>query len=49
MADYGRSIDFGLFLIRNADEYPHLLEQAEPADRLGLDYIGVQDHPYRRR
>jgi alkanesulfonate monooxygenase SsuD/methylene tetrahydromethanopterin reductase-like flavin-dependent oxidoreductase (luciferase family) len=49
MPDYGRSIEFGFFLIPNADEYPHLIEQAELADRLGLQYIGVQDHPYQQR
>jgi alkanesulfonate monooxygenase SsuD/methylene tetrahydromethanopterin reductase-like flavin-dependent oxidoreductase (luciferase family) len=49
MPDYGRPIEFGFFLVPNADEYPQLIEQAELADRLGLDYIGVQDHPYQRR
>lgn len=49
MPDYGRPIEFGFFLIPNADEYPQLIEQAELADRLGLQYIGVQDHPYQRR
>src|SRR6185369_1540264 len=47
--DYGRPIEFGFFLVPNADEYPQLIEQAELADRLGLDYIGVQDHPYQQR
>ena len=49
MPDYGRPIELGFFLIPNADEYPQLIEQAELADRLGLQYIGVQDHPYQRR
>jgi alkanesulfonate monooxygenase SsuD/methylene tetrahydromethanopterin reductase-like flavin-dependent oxidoreductase (luciferase family) len=49
MPDYGRPIEFGFFLIPDADEYPELLRQAELADRLGLDYIGIQDHPYQRR
>jgi alkanesulfonate monooxygenase SsuD/methylene tetrahydromethanopterin reductase-like flavin-dependent oxidoreductase (luciferase family) len=49
MPDYGRPIEFGFFLVPNADEYPQLIEQAELADRLGLQYVGVQDHPYQRR
>jgi alkanesulfonate monooxygenase SsuD/methylene tetrahydromethanopterin reductase-like flavin-dependent oxidoreductase (luciferase family) len=49
MSDYGKPIEFGFFLIPNADEYPQLIEQAELADRLGLQYIGVQDHPYQHR
>jgi hypothetical protein len=47
MPDYGRAIEFGFFLVPNADEYPQLIEQAELADRLGLEYVGVQDHPYQ--
>jgi alkanesulfonate monooxygenase SsuD/methylene tetrahydromethanopterin reductase-like flavin-dependent oxidoreductase (luciferase family) len=42
-----RSIKFGYFLIPNA-EAP-LLSMAQEAERLGLDYIAVQDHPYQRR
>jgi hypothetical protein len=49
MPERGRPIEFGDFLIPNADEYPELVEQAERTDRLGLDYIGIQDHPYQRR
>jgi alkanesulfonate monooxygenase SsuD/methylene tetrahydromethanopterin reductase-like flavin-dependent oxidoreductase (luciferase family) len=44
---HGRDIKFGYFLIPNADA--PLLSQAQEAERLGLDYIGVQDHPYQRR
>lgn len=47
MADYRRPIKFGYFLIPNADD--PLLETAQKAERLGLDYIAVQDHPYQRR
>ena len=47
MPDYGRPIKFGYFLIPNADA--PLLSQAQEAERLGLDYIGIQDHPYQRR
>lgn len=42
-----RAIKFGYFLIPNAD-LP-LLSIAAEVERLGLDYIAVQDHPYQRR
>ena len=47
MSDYERNIKFGYFLIPNADT--PLLALAQEAERLGLDYIAVQDHPYQRR
>ncbi|MDF5758715.1 LLM class flavin-dependent oxidoreductase [Spongiactinospora sp. TRM90649] len=47
MGDYGRSLEFGYFLIPGVDE--PLLDRARQVDRLGLDLIGVQDHPYQRR
>jgi len=48
MADYRRPIRFGYFLIPFADP-SRPLRLAELADELGLDYIGVQDHPYQPR
>ena len=47
MPDYGRAIKFGYFLIPNAES--PLLSIAQEVERLGLDYIAVQDHPYQRR
>ncbi|GAA0593741.1 LLM class flavin-dependent oxidoreductase [Actinomadura livida] len=47
MGDYGRTLEFGYFLVPDADD--PLLELARTADRAGLDLIGVQDHPYQRR
>ncbi|HZC99397.1 MAG TPA: LLM class flavin-dependent oxidoreductase [Actinomycetes bacterium] len=47
MTDYGRQVRFGYFLIPTADD--PLLETAREVERLGLDYIAVQDHPYQRR
>src|SRR5690606_18082355 len=47
MSDYGRPLEFGYFLVPYADD--PLVEYAGLADRLGLDLIGVQDHPYQRR
>ncbi len=47
MPDYGREIKFGYFLIPNAAD--PLIQLARQAERLGLDYVAVQDHPYQRR
>ena len=47
MPDHGHVIKFGYFLIPNADA--PLLSLALEAERLGLDYVAVQDHPYQRR
>ena len=47
MSDYGRDIKFGYFLIPYANE--PLLSIAQEAERLGLDYVAVQDHPYQKR
>ncbi|MEV0718986.1 LLM class flavin-dependent oxidoreductase [Asanoa sp. NPDC050611] len=47
MPDYGRDLTFGYFLIPNAAD-PLLATAREIEDR-GLDWIGVQDHPYQRR
>lgn len=47
MPDYGHPIRSGYFLIPNA-EAP-LLSVAQEVERLGLDYVAVQDHPYQRR
>lgn len=48
MADYRRPIRFGYFLIPYADP-ARPLHLAALADELGLDYVGVQDHPYQPR
>jgi alkanesulfonate monooxygenase SsuD/methylene tetrahydromethanopterin reductase-like flavin-dependent oxidoreductase (luciferase family) len=47
MPDFRRDIRFGYFLIPNAES--PLLSMAQEVERLGLDYIAVQDHPYQRR
>jgi alkanesulfonate monooxygenase SsuD/methylene tetrahydromethanopterin reductase-like flavin-dependent oxidoreductase (luciferase family) len=47
MPEHDRAIKFGYFLIPNADS--PLLQIAQEVERLGLDYIAVQDHPYQRR
>ena len=47
MPDYGHDIDFGFFLIPDADDPEGVLETARMADQLGYDLLGVQDHPYQ--
>jgi alkanesulfonate monooxygenase SsuD/methylene tetrahydromethanopterin reductase-like flavin-dependent oxidoreductase (luciferase family) len=44
-----RPLEFGVFLDPSADELADTRATAELADRLGLDLIGIQDHPYQRR
>ena len=49
MPDRGRPIEFGVFLVPNADKCPELVALVERSERLGLEYVGIQDHPYQRR
>lgn len=46
--DYGRPVEFGYFLTPDAN-YLEVLRRAQLCDTLGMDYLGVQDHPYQRR
>ncbi len=46
--DIGR-VQFGYFPVPSAGSYATLLDLARLAERLGLDLIGIQDHPYQRR
>ena len=47
MVEVNHTVKFGYFLVPNADA--PLLSIAQEVERLGLDYIAVQDHPYQRR
>ena len=47
--DYGRDLEFGLFLDPSAATLADARELAVVADESGLDHIGIQDHPYQRR
>ncbi len=49
MLDYGQPLQFGYFLIPDATDVAGVLHLARQADDLGLDLIGIQDHPYQRR
>jgi alkanesulfonate monooxygenase SsuD/methylene tetrahydromethanopterin reductase-like flavin-dependent oxidoreductase (luciferase family) len=47
--DYGRDLQFGFFLTPDAAGYQEAQRLAQLCDHLGLDLIGIQDHPYQRR
>src|SRR3984893_18548973 len=47
--DYGRPVQFGVFLIPDSAQPRRALVLASLADAVGFDIIGVQDHPYQRR
>jgi alkanesulfonate monooxygenase SsuD/methylene tetrahydromethanopterin reductase-like flavin-dependent oxidoreductase (luciferase family) len=49
MADYGRTVQFGVFPTPEAAALDEILAIARIADESGLDLIGIQDHPYQRR
>ena len=40
---------FGVFPVPDAERQDAVVEQVLLADRLGLDVVGIQDHPYQRR
>ena len=40
---------FGVFPVPEAERAQQLVEHVLLADRLGLDLVGIQDHPYQRR
>jgi alkanesulfonate monooxygenase SsuD/methylene tetrahydromethanopterin reductase-like flavin-dependent oxidoreductase (luciferase family) len=40
---------FGISLVPEAANHAQLVEWAQRADASGLDFIGIQDHPYQRR
>jgi alkanesulfonate monooxygenase SsuD/methylene tetrahydromethanopterin reductase-like flavin-dependent oxidoreductase (luciferase family) len=49
MRDYGRPLQFGVFLTPDAAAPQEVLRLARAADAAGLDLIGIQDHPYQPR
>ncbi len=49
MPDYGRALGFGVFPTPEAAKLDEVLALARVADQGGLDYVGIQDHPYQRR
>jgi alkanesulfonate monooxygenase SsuD/methylene tetrahydromethanopterin reductase-like flavin-dependent oxidoreductase (luciferase family)/hemerythrin-like domain-containing protein len=47
MTDYGHALEFGAFLTPAAAGHETVSRLAGYADDIGLDLIGVQDHPYQ--
>jgi alkanesulfonate monooxygenase SsuD/methylene tetrahydromethanopterin reductase-like flavin-dependent oxidoreductase (luciferase family) len=46
---YGRPLEFGISITPTSAELNTARELARRADELGLDLIGIQDHPYQWR
>lgn len=46
MTDYGHDLIFGTFVTPSNQPAHHAIEQAVVADRVGLDLVTFQDHPY---
>ncbi|MQA26445.1 MAG: LLM class flavin-dependent oxidoreductase, partial [Micromonosporaceae bacterium] len=42
-------IQFGYFPTPYADDYPAIVRTVRLAETLGLDLVGIQDHPYHRK
>jgi alkanesulfonate monooxygenase SsuD/methylene tetrahydromethanopterin reductase-like flavin-dependent oxidoreductase (luciferase family) len=47
--DYHHDLLFGIAMPPTARDHEALLATAELADDLGLDIVGIQDHPYQAR
>jgi alkanesulfonate monooxygenase SsuD/methylene tetrahydromethanopterin reductase-like flavin-dependent oxidoreductase (luciferase family) len=47
--DYGREVQFGVFVIPATMDPARALDVASIADEVGFDLVGVQDHPYQWR
>ncbi|PUB27665.1 luciferase-like monooxygenase [Promicromonospora sp. AC04] len=46
MVDYGHDLLFGSFVTPRSDAIAELIHAAQEAERVGLDLVTVQDHPY---
>ena len=49
MADYGQSLQFGVFITPSAADADHVVALSQVADTLGLDILSFQDHPYQAK
>ena len=47
--DYGRPIEFGIFVLPDATDRLRPIDVAVRAEELGFELIGTQDHPYQWR
>ncbi|MDQ2673645.1 MAG: LLM class flavin-dependent oxidoreductase [Chloroflexota bacterium] len=44
-----RPLRFGISVTPYAADYPRIVEAVMAAEEVGLDLVGIQDHPYQRR
>jgi alkanesulfonate monooxygenase SsuD/methylene tetrahydromethanopterin reductase-like flavin-dependent oxidoreductase (luciferase family) len=49
MGDYGHDLRFGVFITPASGDAERVVALAERADRVGLDLVTFQDHPYQAR
>lgn len=49
MPDHGHRLEFGVFVTPAAAQPGAVVELAELAERVGLDLVSFQDHPYQAR
>jgi alkanesulfonate monooxygenase SsuD/methylene tetrahydromethanopterin reductase-like flavin-dependent oxidoreductase (luciferase family) len=49
MAGYGHALEFGVFVTPLAEQAEAVVGLATLAERVGLDLVTFQDHPYQRR
>lgn len=49
MTEHGRRLEFGISLVPDAADFAGIRAAAVQADGLGLDLLGLQDHPYQAR
>lgn len=49
MTDYGHDLEFGVFITGAADVAARAVELSLVAERVGIDLVTVQDHPYQPR
>ena len=47
--DYGHPLEFGAFITPAHESAETVVELARLAERVGLDLVTFQDHPYQRR
>lgn len=47
MPDYGRELSFGTFIAPSNADPQHVVSLAQLSERLGLDLVTFQDHPYQ--
>jgi alkanesulfonate monooxygenase SsuD/methylene tetrahydromethanopterin reductase-like flavin-dependent oxidoreductase (luciferase family) len=47
--DYGHQLEFGVFITPTNEQPAAVVQLAELAERVGLDLVSFQDHPYQPR